>query len=625
VLGGYMGKVLWVHLDTGVIEEQSLPETMMRDFVGGYGIAVRLLYDRIPPAADALSPQNVLGFLTGPLTGTPMPTSTRWTVVCKSPLTGGWGDANGSGFFAVALKRAGYDGVFFTGVAPQPVYLYIENGRAELRDASNLWGQDCYQVEDWVKEHLGQDVEAACIGPAGERLVRIAGVVHAKGRVAARSGVGAVMGAKRLKLVAARGNLEVPIADPERIKELRKKYVGQIMDGVGYADSYRKTGTPSYTPIGAVNGDSPVRNWRDSVAAFHGAENLAFEELLKYRVKRHACWRCPIACWGTCRVEYAGRWHETHQPEYETGAAFGALMMNDHYPSIMVANSLCNRYGLDTISAGGCTAFAFECYEAGIIGPQDTDGLVLTWGDHEAMNRLVEKIALREGIGDLLAEGVQRAAERLGPAARPFAIHVGGQELPMHDPRYEPALGVIYRLEATPGRHTQGCQFLVPPGYESARPDFGEEPHKQAGRGHWVKEALCLHHVSNAAGLCLFGYLSMMATALPDFLSAIWGEPFTLQDMMTTGERIANVRQAFNVRAGINPLAWPIPERAYGMPPLPDGPTAGITVQIEQMTREFLEDMDWTLDAAVPRPEALRRLGLDDIARDLWPQAGQTC
>ena len=618
MLGGYMGKVLWVHLDTGVIEEQTVPEMLQRDFIGGYGIGARLLYDRIPATADALSPENVLGFMTGPLTGTMTPTGTRWTVVCKSPLTGGWGDANGSGVFAVALKRAGYDGIFFTGAAPQPVYLYLDDGKAELRDASALWGWDCYQVEDWVKESLGRDVEAACIGPAGEKLVRIAGIVHHKGRVAARSGVGAVMGAKRLKLVAARGNLTIPVADPERMRQLYKKYVGQIKSGVGFSNFYRRTGTPGYTPIGAVNGDSPVRNWRDSVANFQGAENLEFKELLKYRVQRKACWHCPIACWGTCQLEYASRLFEVHQPEYETGAAFGPLLVNSHYPSIIVANGLCNRYGLDTISAGSCVAFAFECYEAGIIGPEDTDGLELRWGNHTAMNQLLEKIARREGIGDLLAEGVQRAAEKLGAAARPFAIHIGGQELPMHDPRYEPAMGVIYRMDATPGRHTQACQFIVPPGYASDRPGFGEEPHKQAGRGHWVKEALCLHHVSNVAGLCLFGYLSMMVTALPEFISATWGQPFTLQDMMTTGERIANVRQAFNVRAGINPLAWPIPERAYGIPPLPDGPTAGITVQIEQMTQEFLHDMGWTPDTAVPRPEVLQRLGLDDIARDLW-------
>jgi aldehyde:ferredoxin oxidoreductase len=615
--GGYMGRLLWVDLSTGSIREEVPPEALLRDFVGGYGISARLLYDRIPARADPLGPDNVFGFTTGPLTGTAMPTSTRWTVVGKSPLTDGWGDANGSGFFAVALKSAGYDAVFFTGVAARPVYLYLDDGKAELRDATALWGRDCYEIEDWVKAELGKDVEAACIGPAGEKLSRISGVVHCKGRIAARSGLGAVMGSKRLKLVAARGSQKVPVADPAAAKALNRKCVGDIRSGVGFAESYSTTGTPGYISTGAVNGDSPVRNWGASPSAFSGAENLEFEELLKVRVKREACWRCPIACWGTTRLEYAGRTYEAHQAEYESGAAFGTMALNNDYPSIIVANELCNQYGLDTISVGGCVAFAIECYEAGLIRSQDTGGLELTWGNHQAMNALVEKIARREDIGDLLAEGVKRAAEQLGPAAAPFAIHVGGQELPMHDPRFEPALAVIYRLDATPGRHTQACQFLAPPGYESKRPGFGVDRDKQAGRGRWIKEALCLHHVSAASGACLFGYLSMRHTAIPEFMTAVTGHPFTIDDMFVVGERIAKMRQAFNVRDGINPLAWPMPARACGLPPLSDGPTAGITVQVEQMSREFLEDMGWSQDAAVPLPETLKRLGLEDVLLSL--------
>ena len=234
------------------------------------------------------------------------------------------------------------------------------------------------------------------------------------------------------------------------------------------------------------------------------------------------------------------------------------------------------------------------------------------------MNALVEKIALRHGIGDLLAEGVKRAAHQLGPASAPFAIHVGGQELPMHDPRYEPAMGVIYKMDATPGRHTQACQFMTPPEYVSGRPGFGVRPDLQEERGRWVREAALLNHTMNASGLCLFGYLSTTYTLVPEFLTAVWGEPFTVEDMLMVGERIANVRQAFNVRAGINAVAISVPDRVLGIPPLPDGPTAGIKVLIEQMSREFLDGMGWTQDGAVPRPEVLRRLGLDDVARDLW-------
>jgi aldehyde:ferredoxin oxidoreductase len=618
MLGGYMGRLLWVDLTTGSMNEEVPGDALLHDFVGGYGIGARLLYSRMRPGTDPLGPGNILGITTGPITGSPAPTATRWTVVGKSPLTGGWGDANGSGFFGQALKRAGYDAVFFTGIAPDPVYLYLDDCHAELRPADHLWGRDCYEIEDWVKSELGKDVEAACIGPAGEKLALISGIVHLKGRVAARSGLGAVMGSKRLKMVAARGTQALPLADAAAVREVRTKYIKEITSGVGSSDFYRDTGTPGYTSDGIDNGDSPARNWGASVLAFPDKDVFKFDELLKMRVKRNSCWHCPISCWGSSKTEYNGRTSEAHQPEYETAAAFGSMTINSSYPALVRANELCNRYGLDTISAGGCVSFAIECYQNGLIGPQDTGGIALSWGDHVAMNAMLEKMAKREDFGDVIADGVKRAAERLGPAAEPFAIHCGGQELAMHDPRFEPGLGVIYKLDATPGRHTQACQYTVPPGFQTKRPAYGENRAQQDGRGRFVKEASCLNHTMNASGVCLFGYCSTNVTFVPDFIAAITGQPFTVDDMLLAGERIANIRQAFNVREGINAVTQPIPLRAFGKPPLPDGPTAGIEVQIDQMLRESLADFGWTLDAARPTRETLQRLGLGDVATDLW-------
>ncbi|MBI5305675.1 MAG: aldehyde ferredoxin oxidoreductase family protein [Chloroflexi bacterium] len=618
MLGGYVGTILWVNLDTGNLREEQLDPDVGRDFIGGYGVGARLVYERIKPRIDPLGPENILGFLTGPLTGSPAPTGTRWTVVCKSPLTGGWGDANASGYFGVALKRAGYDAVFFSGSAANPVYLYLDNRRAELRDAQHLWGKDCYEIEDWVKAELGHAVQAACIGPAGEKQSLISAIIHSQGRAAARSGVGAVMGAKRIKLIAARGTLNIPLADAAAVQQAKNKYVQEINRGVGAADFYKQTGTPGYLAYGIKHGDTPTRNWAISGSQFGETKSLEFVELLKHRVKRKSCWQCPIGCWGTSRVEYAGETIEAHQPEYETGSAFGSMTLNGDYPAIIKANELCNRYGLDTISAGACIAFAMECFEHGLITARDTGGIELTWGDHRAMNAMLEKLARREDFGDVLAGGVQRAAEQLGNGAEAFAIHVGGQELPMHDPRFEPGLGLIYKMDATPGRHTQACQFTVPSGFTSVRPGYGEKRDQQAGRGRWMKEASCLNHTMNASGLCLFGYTSTHVTFVPEFLSAVTGMPFTVDDMLITGERIANVRQAFNVREGINAVTQPIPARAYGVPPLPNGPTAGITVQVEQMLHEHLDEMGWTRDAAIPTRAVLERLGLADIARELW-------
>jgi aldehyde:ferredoxin oxidoreductase len=618
MLGGYAGKFLWVNLAEGTLRTETPDEQLLRDWIGGYGVGARVLYDLIPPGIDPLGPENILGFVTGPLTGSPAPTGTRWTVVCKSPLTGGWGDANGSGQWGTALKQAGFDALFFMGRAAQPVYLYLEDGQAELRPANHLWGKDCYETDDWVKAELGKDVHAACIGPAGEQQALISGIVHAKGRIAARSGVGAVMGSKQLKLIAVRGTQPVPIANRDLAAQMKTKYLKEITSGTGGSDFYRQTGTPGYLPFGIKTGDSPTANWRNSSTSFGEPRSLEFVELLKYRTKRQACWRCPIGCWGVSRLEYQGENIETHQPEYETGAAFGSLTLNHDYPAIIKANEICNRYGLDTISAGSCVAFAMECYEHGIISAHDTGGIELQWGDPRAMIALLLKIARREDLGDLLALGVKRAADQLGPRAQPFAIHVGGQELPMHDPRFEPGLGIIYKIDATPGRHTQASQYTVPPGFKSERPGYGEHREQQAGRGRWLKEASCLCHTMAASGACLFGYGSTTVTFVSDFIAAVTGQPFTVDDMLLAGERIANIRQAFNVREGINAVTQPIPERAYGRPPLADGPTAGIGIQIEQMLGEHLEDMGWTPDAAIPTRHTLERLGLNAIARDLW-------
>jgi len=621
MLGGYAGKFLWVDLSTGELKDEAPDHELLRDFIGGYGVAARLLYERQQLGVNPLGAENTLAILTGPLTGSPAPTGTRWTVAAKSPLTGTWGDANGSGFFGPVMKFAGYDAVFFTGLAEKPVYLYIQDGKPELRDASRLWGMDTYQIEDWIKSELGQDAEGVCIGPAGEKLSLISCVVHSKGRAAGRSGLGAVMGSKRLKAVVVKGEQAIRLADAEAVAALKKKYIGQITSGVGSADFYRTTGTPGFIEVGARNGDSPTRNWagvgpRDFVPQ---VEKIGFNAIVGMGKKRRACWQCPIACWGELETEFAGRRIYAHVPEYETAAAFGSNLLNDDLAAIVRANELCNRLGLDTISAGATVAFAVECYERGLLTGADTGGLKLGWGDAVSAIAVLEKLALRESsLGTLLADGVKVAAEKIGRGAEQYAIHVGGQELPMHDPRYEPGMGLIYQLDATPGRHTQGCNWFWPEGLEVNAPGFGEKRERQAGRGRALKPISNLNHVMNASGICLFGYLSTRAEMLPEFLTAVTGHAYSLDDLLVVGERIANIRQAFNVREGYNPLATPIPKRAYGVPPLEEGPTAGFTVEAETLCREYLEEMDWTHDDAVPSREKLIALGLVDVARDLW-------
>jgi len=619
MVGGYMGKTLVVGLSFRRIDEEQLDDDIYRRFLGGYGLGAQILYERIRPGIDPFSGENILGLITGPLTGTPAPTGTRWTIVGKSPLTGTWGDANASGFFGPAIKSAGYDAVFFTGTSDTPVYLLIDNGKAKLRDASRLWGKDTYETEDILKGEFGDDAEVACIGPAGEKLSLIAAVIHYKGRAAARSGLGAVMGAKKLKAVVAKGNMEVPLADAKMVNELRKKYIKEITSGVGSADFYRETGTPGYIVAGAMNADSPTKNWAGvGPIDFPDPHPIGFDNIVEHRIKRMTCWHCPIACWGTVKVNYGSQEIEAHQPEYETAAAFGSNCLNNDLASIVRANDLCNRYGLDTISTGATIAFAIECYENGLISKADTNGIELTWGNQEAIVVMTEKLAKREGFGDVLADGVKVAAEKIGRGAEQYAIHVRGQELPMHDPRFEPGLGLIYKIDATPGRHTQSSQFIPPPGFEIEMPAFGENREAQVGRGRFMKPLSCLCHVVNCSGICLFGYLSTNVTFLPEFLTAVIGHRYTLDDLLIMGERIANIRQAFNVREGINAVTNRIPQRTYGLPPLDDGPTAGITVDIDTLLKEYLEEMDWSLDSAKPSAKKLIELGLEDVAQDLW-------
>ncbi|HUT68521.1 MAG TPA: aldehyde ferredoxin oxidoreductase N-terminal domain-containing protein, partial [Dehalococcoidales bacterium] len=427
---GYAGKILKVDLSGNKLKDEVLDEKLARRFIGGYGIGARIIFSEQAGGVDPLGRDNILSFLTGPFTGTPAISGTRFTVAGKSPLTGCWGDANSGGYFGAYLKFAGYDAVFFTGISEKPVYLFIDNGKAELRDAAHLWGKDTYETEETIKSELGKDVAVACIGPSGEKLSLIAGIVHTRGSVAARSGLGAVMGSKRLKAVAVKGNMKVPLADENRAGELRKKYLAQLG---GHVDVIRKFGTTFVTVACIESGDSPVKNWGGiAVTDFPDASPLGGEAVAARKLKSTACYQCPIGCEaimkaGTGEYKYdAG----SYRPEYETIAMLGSNCLNTNIESIIKANDICNRYGIDTISTGAVIAFAMECFENGLINKKDTDGIEMTWGNHRAIVAMTEKIARREGFGDILADGIKSAAQKIGKGTEKFAIHVHGQEVP---------------------------------------------------------------------------------------------------------------------------------------------------------------------------------------------------
>jgi aldehyde:ferredoxin oxidoreductase len=597
MINGYMGKILWVDLSSRDINIQELDENTIKTYIGGYGFGARFLYDRMKPGADPLGPENILGLITGPVTGTQIPSGARYVAVAKSPLTGGWGDANSGGFFGPYLKFSGYDGVFFTGISAKPVYVLIDEGKTEIKDASHLWGKDAYETEAILEAQYGKQSRVACIGPAGEKLSIIASIMTDRGSAAGRSGLGAVMGSKRLKAVVVRGSTPVPVADIEAILRLRKEHIKELSaPGPMNLGELHKYGTSALTANSAHSGDTPVKNWGGvGFRDIPDIEGLKAEVVAEYVQKLNGCWHCPVACKAILKEgkEYdykAG----VRRPEYETQGSFGANCGNSNAESIFKANDICNRYGLDTISAGSTMAFAIELFENGIITAKDIGGIELRWGNHKALIAMTEKMAKREGFGDILADGVKVATEKIGRGSEKYAVHIGGQELGMHDPKLGGDLtaGARYQMDATPGRHTQS---------------FGPDSFT--------------HHMVNATGLCLIGFgFEAGPERLRDFFNAVTGLNYALEEILKAGERIGTIRHIFNLREGINPLKWIPHPRIIGEPPQDVGPLAGVSIDQKAQVYWGLGALDWDQKTTKPSKKKLLYLGLDDMAKELWPE-----
>ena len=623
--GGYAGKIGFVDLSSGEIRIEKLDDATARSYIGGQGLGARILYERQPKGADPLGPDNILGFTTGPLTGTKTPTGGRYMAVCKSPLTGGWGDANSGGYFGSELKAAGLDAVFVSGKSASPTYLLIQNGNLELRDASHLWGQDTVATEEALRsETAAKKLRVACIGPASERLSLISGISNDGGRFAARSGVGAVMGSKQLKAVAVRGSERVAVANTELLDSLRKAFINDIKEMPGFIQVLREQGTCGLTGGLVAGGATPIKNWKSSgEEAFPGGDRVSAPEgILKYQTRKYACANCPIACGGIVNVN-EGRYPvgETHKPEYETVGAFGPMCMNNDLESIFKLNDMCNRSGLDTISAGSVLAFAMECYEEGILTKADTDGIELNWGNSRAMVAMTEKIILREGLGDILADGVKTAAEKIGGGAEQFAMHVGGQEPGLHSALFLPSRGTGYVCDPTPGRHTAAPMARIDGGPGAWAPypemEIGEfERYEYNGKGPISAKASAYLQIGASAGVCLMPMMFFGNFPLVDFLNAVTGWDADVAEMLNTGNRLMTLRQAFNIREGIEAGDVQLPNRMKGIPAQTDGPLADVTIDVDSLARDYRVAMGWDADTARPNDETLEKLGLAQLVSD---------
>jgi len=607
---GYHGNFLHVNLNTKKTKTLTLKEEDLKNFIGGCGLAAKLAYNLIGPDTDPLGPDNPLIFATGPFQGTTIPSASRYAVCAKSPLTGIWGEATSGGFFPFQLKFSGFDGVIIMGKSKEAVYLYINDGVAEIRNASHLWGKDTYETQETLKKDLGETkASVACIGSAGENLVKYACIINDRGRAAGRCGLGAVMGSKNLKAVAALGDKRPEISSPEKVSELARDVRDVISTNV-ISIVYREYGTLFYMDLGMYLADVPAKYFTKSVFP---VENVTGEALRKaYPVENYACLGCPIGCGRL--VKHFRDIDKVDGPEYETVAAFGPLCMNFDLDSIIFANHLCNVYGLDTISAGVTIALAMALYDKGILTKKKA-GMEIMWGDGKTITKLVEMIAKREGIGDLLAEGSWKVAEELG--AEPYQVaHVKGLEIPMHDPRAFTGIALSYATGPRGACHLRGDYYNIDLGGQI--PEFNimaGDRFQSEGKAMSLVRYQNLRDVFDSLILCKFAPLTV--TKICELLNNVTGWKYAPKDVDLAGERSFNVKRAINNRLGVTQKDDWLPKVV--VEPLKEGNSAGKTPDMELMLKDYYSARKWDWSTGKPTREKLMELSLSSIAKDLWP------
>lgn len=650
-----MGKILCVDLTTRSTTVEIVPEKVYEKVLSGKGLAAWYLYKNIPAGADPLGPDNILCFASGALTGTGALLCGRWTVACKSPLTGTWGDANCGGIFSPAIKQCGYDAIFFKGIADGPVYLYCDNNVAEIRDATKYWGIDAVEAEKMIREDVGGKKKpcVALIGPSGEKLSLISGICNEGGRIAARSGVGAVMGSKKLKAVVLAGSKPMPCADREKVFEisrtLGKKMVkmtfpsgmGAMLGIGGFAMGklpslpldgsltsliFRQWGTPSNTPMAITSGDGPIKNWGGGPKDAKGfALKYNPDKINRIEEVKYHCYSCPLGCGGKLRDKKSKYFDgKTHKPEYETINAFGPLILNKDVDSVNYINELLNRAGMDSISVGNTVAWAIESFENGILTKEMTDGLELKWGNTNAIIELVKKMINREGIGDKLADGVKRASELFG--GQDYAIHVGGEEPGMHDSRNDPQLAVHFVADPAPGKHTIGmgiqygamslCDICswAPPAKLHPKSEDLVPSEKMALIS---KANACYSMLTDAVGGCYYG--EMMGVHMwkcIEYINAAAGWNYDGDHYMEIGERIQTIKQMFNIKQGIEPKDIKLPKRMSGEMPLTNGPLKGVKLRNEEQVALHWKAFGWDEKNGHPLPQTIEALEINELMRE---------
>ena len=611
----YAGQFLRVNLDDGETKVVQLSEEDVQQWLLGSGLAAHLFYKEMEPSLDPLDPSSPLLILNGLLTGSYAPAASRCSWCGRSPLTGIWGESNFGGHWGAQLRFAGLDGVVVTGRASSPVCLWIRDGGAELRDANDLWGSGTFETHERLREETDPKAQVACIGPAGENLVRVAGVMtggQSHNRAAGRGGMGALMGSKNLKAIVVRGRQKPSYPDQDRFRALIRETNAFIRER---SESLSLTGTAGGVPATELYGDLPLKNWQEGSWP-EGAKAISGQTIHETIWARHTyCFACPIGCGKAIEVKegpYAGTWGEG--PEYETLAGFGGNLLIDDLPALAMINTRCNDLGLDTISTSGVIAFATEAMERGLLSAGAAGGEQLTWGTVQPVLTLVEQIARREGLGALLADGVRSAASQLGSEAEAFAIHVKGLEFPYHDPRGFATMGLNYATAGRGACHLESLSYWR--GYGVEWPGWQEGPYDRfASDETTVKLTIAFQDfmsVFNPLGLCKFIVKGGMdPDRIVKVVNAATGWGWSSDDLLRAGERIFNSKRLINLRLGITRADDSLPHRIL-TEPRPSGTAAGVLPDIDGMLPVYYDLRGWDLQGR-PTPERLSVLGLTQL------------
>ncbi|MEL9998181.1 MAG: aldehyde ferredoxin oxidoreductase family protein [Sulfolobales archaeon] len=627
---GYAGRILYVDLSKSKYWVEELKESLAKAYVGGSGLAAYLLWNLIDSGVDPLGPENPLIIATGPATGALAPSAGRFALVSKSPLTGIWGESHAGGFFGPEVKYAGYDMVVILGRSPTPVSLVIDDGSVEIHKATDLWGLNTRDTTNELRSKFGKDYHVICIGPAGENLVKFASVMVDYYRAFGRTGMGAVMGSKKLKAVAVRGSKGVEVYDPDKYLEVLEDILWRNTEGpwaLPAQMSLGRYGTPSLVTAMNAIGRLPTKNhW---TGYWEKADRLSGDELLKYRVSRGSCFSCMIMCKHITKVpdgKYEGAF--SGGPEYESIVALGSNLLIDNIEAVIYMNQLCNLYGLDTISTGKVISYVFECYEKGLISKEELGGVEALWGSEEVAIKLINMIVRREGIGNILAEGVRKASEVLGRGYE-YALHVKGLEVSAQDPRGHKSVGLTWAISVRGADHLRSLTTVDELGYRDVaaerfgadKVDYVCDRLSERYKGLIVKDQEDLFALVDSIIMCKYGtmwppmyYFDFIAKLLPP-LTGI-KEFSDVKNLRLIAERIVNLKRCFNLREGVGRESEVLPKR-FTEEAMPTGPSKGQVCDLEPMLREYYMYRGWDYSSGLPYEETLERLGLDYVANTL--------